>query len=137
MERRTKYGIMLLIGLIAGLAIYGFLHQIYGGNKALARAEVHITAPELVASFDRDEGQADSLYLYKVISVSGILRELSAKGPGDFVVRLAGDGPGKALVDCHLDSLYNTDDLSLRAGDSVTIRGTCAGRWLNVTLLQC
>jgi hypothetical protein len=137
MERRTKYGIYLLVFLIAGLSVYGFLYQTYGPGKALAKADIHTTAHGLAASFERDETLADSLYLYKVVSVSGILQELVANGPGDYVARLAGDRDGKTAVDCHLDSLYNRDDPGLRPGDSVTIRGTCAGRSLNILLEQC
>lgn len=137
MERRTTYGISLLVFLIAGLSIYGLLHQTHGSGKTLARADVHTTAADLTASFDRDERLADSLYLYKVVSVSGILLQLTENGPGDYIARLTGDRNGRVMVDCHLDSLYNRDDLALRPGDSLTIRGTCAGRWLNIILVQC
>ncbi len=92
MEQSTKYGIFLLVFLIAGLAI---------------------------------------------ISVSGVLKQLINDGTGNYIARLAGDRNGKAMIDCHLDSQYLHSDLSLRAGDSVTIRGTCAGRWVNIILLEC
>ena len=137
MQRRTKYGIYLLVFLIAGLSIYGLLHQFYGSAKTLTPADAHVTAPGLIASFSRNEGLADSVYLYKVVSVTGILRELVDNGPGDYILRLAGDRDDGSVVDCHLDSLYDRDDLPLRVGDSVTLRGTCAGRWLNITLVQC
>jgi len=137
MQRRTKYGIFLLLFLIAGLSIYGLLHQFYGSGKTLTPADAHVTARELIASFNRNEGLTDSLYLYKVVSITGILRELVDNGPGDYILRLAGDGDSGSVVDCHLDSLYNRDELPLRVGDSITIRGTCAGRWLNITLVQC
>jgi hypothetical protein len=137
MDRRTKYGIFLLIFLIAGLSIYGILNQLYGGNKTLARAEVSITATGLASSFEGNERFADSLYLYKVISVTGILQQLISDGSGNTIARLAGGRSGKAAIDCHLDSQYRQDELGLRAGDSVTIRGTCAGQWVNIILLQC
>ena len=137
MQRRTKYGIYLLVFLIAGLSLYGLLHQFYSSGKTLTPADAHVTAPGLVATFRRNEGVADSLYLYKVVSITGVLRELVDNGPGDYILRLAGDGDDAPVVDCHLDSLYNRDELALRVGDSVTLRGTCAGRWLNITLVQC
>jgi hypothetical protein len=137
MERRTKYGIFLLVFLIAGLAIYGILYQLDAGVKDLAKADIHISAPGLTASFEGNEGLADSLYLYKVLSVSGVIQQLIDDGSGKYIVRLSGDRSGKTMVDCHLDSLYTRDDLLLRAGDSVTVRGTCAGQWVNVILLQC
>jgi len=137
MERRTRFGIILLIGLIAGLSIYGLFTQLYGGGGTLARANVQIPASVLAASFEGNETLADSLYLYKIVSVSGVVRQLITDASGNTIARLAGDWQGKALVDCRLDSLYRQTDLPLRTGDSVTIRGTCAGRWVNVLLLQC
>ena len=137
MERRTKYGIFLLVFLIAGLSLYGILHQLKGSRRSLARADVHTSAPLLAASFEGNEGLADSLYLYKVISVTGIVHEVMGDGTGNFIARLSGGRNGKSMVDCHLDSLYGQHGLPIRPGDSVTIRGTCAGRWLNVILLQC
>ena len=137
MQRRTKYGIYLLVFLIVALSIYGLFHQFYGSAKTLTPADAHLTAPGLIASFHQNEGLADSLYLYKVISITGVLRELVDNGHGDYILRLAGDGDDGSVVDCHLDSLYNHDELPLHPGDRITIRGTCAGRWLNITLVQC
>lgn len=137
MERRSKYGFYLLVFLIAGLALYGILYGVYGGNKTLVPADLRITAPGLTVSFEENEGVADSLYLYKVVSVSGVFQQLIDDGPGRYIVRLSGDPSGKVMVDCHMDSIYTREDLLLRTGDSVTVRGTCAGRWANVILLQC
>ena len=137
MERRTIYGIFLLLFLIAGLSVYGFLHQLYDSGKLITPADVQVTAAGMTVAYERDEGGADSLYLYKVVSVTGVLRELVESGSGDYVARLTGDGTGSPSVDCHLDSLNKPEDLSLRAGDSITIRGTCTGRWLNIMLVQC
>lgn len=137
MERRTKYGILFLVFLTAGLGLYGILQQASGVNKILAQADMHITAPGLTASFVGNEKLADSLYLNKVVSVRGFFQQLIDDGSGNYIVRLSGDRSGKATVDCHLDSLYTREELLLRSGDSVIIRGTCAGRWVNVVLLQC
>jgi len=137
MERRTKYGIFFLVFLIAGLGLYGILQQAYGVDKILTPADVHITASGLTASFVGDEERADSLYLYRVVSVRGFFQQLIDDRSGNYIVRLSGDKSGKAMVDCHLDTTYTREDLLLRTGNSVTIRGTCVGRWANVTLVQC
>jgi len=137
MERRTKYGFFLFVFLIAGLALYGILRELNGGSRPLVPADIRITAPALAASFERNEGIADSLYLYKVMTVTGTFQQLIDDGSGKYIVRLSGDRGGKALADCYMDSLYSRGDLVLRTGDSVTLRGTCAGLWVNVILLQC
>jgi hypothetical protein len=137
MQRRTRYSIYLLVFLAGGLFVYGILSQFYDDNRIVTPAEIHITAQGLTASFEGNEGFADSLYLYKIVAVSGRVRQLIDDGMGNYIARLSGDRSGRSTVDCHLDSLYSRGDLPFRAGDSVTIRGTCAGRWVNVILLQC
>jgi hypothetical protein len=137
MERRTKYGISLLIFLILGLSIYGLVQHLDAAATTLTRAEVRTSAPLLAASFESNEVLADSLYLNKVISVSGVVQNVAGDGRGNLIARLAGDRNGKIMVDCLLDSGYRPDEQAIQPGDSVTIRGTCAGQWKNVILLQC
>jgi len=137
MERRTTYGLFLLLFLIAGLSVFGFLYQLYDTGRTLSPADARVTATGLTASYEKDEKRADSQYLYKVVAVSGMLHELVENSPGDYIARLTADSAGGQMVDCHLDSGYNSENLSLRAGDSIVIRGTCAGRWVNITLTQC
>ena len=96
-----------------------------------------VKAADLSSSFDSNEVLSDSLYLYKVLSVRGAVQKIVRRESGNYVISLDGRGPGRAVVDCHLDSVYNARYLSLRNGDSVTLRGTCAGRLLNVILMQC
>ena len=136
MNLRLKYGIIVVFLLIAFLLIYGlFFHK--AGGKTLPPPDISITAPALADSFDNAEGHADSLYLYKDLSVTGILQRLHTNGSGLYVATLAGGASGKTDIDCTLDSLYESVYSRLNIGDSLTIRGRCAGRSLNVILVQC
>lgn len=137
MDRRTKYGIFLLIFLIAGLSIYGLIQQLNADGRDLTQADVHTSAPLLATSFESNEVLADSLYLYKVISVSGVVQDVTVDERGGLIARLAGNRNGTIMIDCQLDSFYRPDEHPIQPGDSVTIRGTCAGQWTNVILLQC
>jgi len=103
----------------------------------MAKAEGFVSSAELSSSFDSDEALSDSMYLYKVLSVRGVIQKIVRRESGNYVITLDGPTPGRAVIDCNLDSIYNTGYLSLRNGDSVTLRGTCAGRLLNVILMQC
>ncbi len=137
MNHRTKYGILLLLPLIAGLSIYGLFYSKTSKADTLQPPDLSISAAALANSFDYEEGHADSLYLYKTISVSGIVSRIHKVRPGMWVATLAGQAPGRAAIDCTLDSLYDPDRESLKPGDAVAIRGRCAGRSLNVQLVQC
>ena len=137
MQRRTKYGILLSLFLLSGLLIYGFFCRFCPHPAPLARADVFVSPDNLTASFDSNEALSDSLYLYKVLSVRGSITKILKRESGNYMITLGDEAPGKPAVDCNLDTMYNRQFLSFKNGDSVTIRGTCAGRLQNVILMQC
>jgi len=137
MQRRTKYGILLSLFLLSGLLIYGFFCRFNPHSAPLARADVFVSPDNLTASFDSNEALSDSLYLYKVLSVRGCITKIQKRESGNYMITLGDEAPGKSAVDCNLDTIYNHQFLSFKNGDSVTIRGTCAGRLQNVILMQC
>lgn len=137
MERRIQYGIFLLLFVAAGLSIYGFFFHATPGSRVIAKAATHIGAGDLVAAFDKQESLSDSLYLYKVLSVSGIVKKLRKTGSGAYIVFLGDRNPTTATVSCFLDSTYSERRISLMTGDSLTIWGTCAGHLSDVVLVQC
>ncbi len=137
MQRRTKYGICLSFFLLSGLLIYGYSCRFYPRPAPLANADILVSPDSLTASFDKNEALSDSLYLYRVLSVRGSITKILKRESGNYVITLGDEAPGKAVVDCNLDSVYNHQFLSFKNGDSITITGTCAGRLQNVILMQC
>jgi hypothetical protein len=136
MQRRTIYGNFLLLFLLSGLFIYGFFCRSNPRPASLVDANTFINSADLAASFDTNEALSDSLYLYKVLSVRGIIKKILRRESGNYVITLGGREPAMAAVDCNLDTIYNHRFLSLKNGDSLTIRGTCAGRLQNVILMH-
>jgi hypothetical protein len=136
MNRRTKYGVYILLGLITGTSIFGLLFRVYH-RQPLSPPDMVLSAPVLTDAYDSGEGHADSLYLYKKLSVRGSLYRLHKNESGQYVATLEGRYPGRTAVDCILDSLYAPIPPEIKRGDTLTIRGRCAGRSLNVILVQC
>ncbi|MBS1604042.1 MAG: hypothetical protein JST42_15345 [Bacteroidetes bacterium] len=138
MSQRPKYviGIFSFL-LLSGSLATGFFCRPRPGSSPIAKAEGFISSAALSSSFDSNEALSDSLYLYKVLSVRGTIQKIVRRESGNYVITLDGPTPGRVVVDCNLDSVYSKGYLSLRNGDSVTLRGTCAGRLLNVILMQC
>lgn len=136
MNRRTKYGIYLLLVLVSALSIYGLFFR-NSSRHLLSPPDAILSAAALTDAYDNGEGHADSLYLYKTLVVGGIVDKFQKNGSGRYVVTLAGHYPGRTAVDCILDSLYIPAPNELRTGDTVTIRGRCAGESLNVIIVQC
>jgi putative nucleic acid binding protein len=141
MEKRIRSGIILILPLILGLAVYGWIsHFPETGLATIRQADSKIGARALVDLASLNEGQFTQKYLYKTLSVSGIIREIrkgTPDSPGDYTIYLSGSSGHSCMVKCCMDSLYDRHQLRLMAGDSVVIRGTCAGRFMDVILLEC
>jgi hypothetical protein len=137
MERRIQYGIFLLLFLIAGLCIYGVFFRSVSDPVVLTNADAHIRAGDLAAAFDNQGASADSLYLYKVLSVTGVVKKIRKDPSGSYTAFLGNSSSSASLVSCTLDSIYNHKPLPFRTGDSLTLRGTCANHLTEVILLQC
>jgi hypothetical protein len=137
MHKRIKYGFFLLLLLAMGLSIYGFFFHSNPDSKVAAKADVHIRAGDLAAAFDNQEGLSDSLYLYKVLSVSGIVRKIRKNRSGNYTIFLGDRTSTTAAVSCIFDSTDNHRLISLMTGDSLTIWGTCAGHLADVVMVQC
>ena len=136
MNRRTKYGAYLLLVLLTGLSVCGLIFHLFV-KQPPSPPDAVLSAPALTDAYDNGEGQADSLYLYKILSVRGALYQWHKNESGHYVATLEGHFPGKTAIDCILDSLYTADPPNFKRGDTLTVRGRCDGRSLNVVLVQC
>ncbi|HEX9509451.1 MAG TPA: hypothetical protein VF939_03145 [Puia sp.] len=137
MEKRIKYGTILLIFLIISLLVYGYFYHISQGRSLPAKAAITISARDLTSQADRDEPNFDHRYLYKILSVGGVVKDIKRNKSGNTILSLEGNPGIPSSVDCTLDSLYNRHPPSLKAGDSCSIRGTCAGHLSDVILVEC
>ena len=137
MQRRTIYSRFLPLLLLSGLSIYGSFCRNNPHPGPLVKADIFVNSADLAASFDSNEAFSDSLYLYKVLSVRGLIEKILKRESGNYVITLGGRVPGMVVVDCILDTVYDHRFLSLKNGDSIIIRGTCAGRLQNVLLMHC
>lgn len=137
MEKRIKYGSILLILLITGLLIYGYFYHVCGGAPVPAKADLKISAYNLIRSADNDESLFDRQCLNRVLSVGGIVKDIKRNKSGNYVLSLGASANTSSFISCSLDSLYNRLNLSLKTGDSCSILGTCAGHLSNIILVQC
>jgi hypothetical protein len=137
MRLSTKYGIFLLLIVIAGLSVYGLYCYSRSRSRILVKPEISLTAAAFADSFDVAEGRADSLFLNKTIAVTGVIKSLYQSGAGHLVVGLPGRMSAKVTLDCYLDSLHFPSQGGLKPGDNVVIKGRCTGRSENIVLDQC
>jgi hypothetical protein len=137
MEKRVKYGGILLLFLIVGLLLYGYFFHISHTQSPLSfKTAIHVNAGDLIRLSNRNESLFDRQYLYKVLSVRGVVQKIKKNRDG-ITVLLEGPPSLPQAVSCSLDTLYNSRQPDLRPGDSCTILGNCAGSLKDVILLQC
>ena len=128
-------GILLLIALVAGIYGYREFHRTHA-DATHTKADVTLQADALVKAFSDNETQADSMYLDKIISVSGTVIGMETDSQGIYTIMLDGKND-MSNVSCQMDERHNNDAASIKKGDAVTMKGTCTGILMDVVLNRC
>jgi len=113
---------LLALGILAaGIGYYMY-------NKPVERlenkkADISVTADQLLADYESNEKDADARYLGKIVEVSGKIAEIT-KGEEINKIHLETSNPIAAII-CDLDKGNYPGDL--KAGDQTKIKGLCSG----------
>jgi flagellar basal body-associated protein FliL len=95
-----------------------------------SKADLKISATDLIRKFETDEAAANKEFLGKkldyIITVSGPIKEIIKDETGAFTVVL-GDSTTRSSVRCSIDSMQNQQAASLKAGSNVSIKGAITG----------
>ena len=97
-------------------------------NKDISRvkADIKITATELIHQYEANDSSADKKYLGKIIETRGNVKDINKDEAGFYTVVL-GDTVNMSSVRCAMDSLHQQDAAMLTRGSSATVRGYCTG----------
>jgi hypothetical protein len=90
------------------------------------KAGVHINAPDLIAAFEKNEGEANRLYLDKIIAVKGRVKEVEKSDMGSYSIVL-GDEESMSSVRCSIDLSYLREVEGIKTGTVVVMKGSCTG----------
>jgi tRNA_anti-like len=121
---------------MAVLGVYGIFFRSRSSGHVFAKVDFSMSAGELAAAFDHNEALSDSLYLYKVLAVTGRVQKAWKDETGSYSVTLGTPLTGEGAVDCRLDGPFNQPYTIPQPGDSVRVLGICTGRLQNVILVQ-
>jgi len=130
-----------IIWFIIGIVIVGLSVGFYVYNKPVADIDdvshdIEITASALFDKFEVDEAAANSMYLDKVILVSGSISSITGIGTNEASVTLETGSPLFG-VSCSIDSENISSINDLKVGDHVKIKGWCTGMLMDVVLNRC
>ncbi len=108
-------------------------------SSAPEPAAIPITATELLQAYEDNGVAADSQYKDQILEVTGSVGTISTDIADQIYVTLEDERNPYAIisVQCYFDDEQTDTLASLSAGDTVTIRGRCTGKPLNVFLEDC
>lgn len=129
----------ILYFLLAAAVVGGFIgYKMYNKpheNIQAAATDVRIDAAQLFTEYNDDEAGANARYLDKMIAVAGKVKE-ATKGDDGTVKVMLETGSDFGVV-CELDPLSQHARTEFQPGESVTLKGKCAGLNLDVQLTRC
>jgi hypothetical protein len=96
---------------------------------------IAVTAAKLIEAYDRNEREADELYLGKHLKVTGVVAGMRRHYDGRVQMDLK-ESSKRGLVQCLFD-FSDERRLGIQIGDKVTVAGQCDGKHGEVVLIQC
>lgn len=134
-DNRMKRKILIAVLVIA--VVGGFIgYRLYNERTPTASektADVSLDAVALYTAFTEDEIAAGKLYNDKVVQVKGVVQGLEAQPNGPVNVMLeTEDALGTVVCEFAADN-----PPAWQKGQSVTLKGFCAGFNLDVLLQRC
>lgn len=129
MKRNIILGLSLII-LIGAITTF-IVFRPAANTVKNEKPDFILTASELVMAFEAGEEQANQKYLGKVISVSGMIEEMTHQTEGTTIVLNANDAMG--AISCQ----FADKQPHLPAGSVIIIKGQCAGYLMDVILSKC
>ena len=122
--------IVVLLLLLGGAAI-GYMVWNKPHPKAEDQQAMTVNADVLYTTFSTDEQKANATYLNHVLEVSGTVSELVKNQDGKTVATLATEDP-MGGIQCTF-----RDEVSVKTGDVIKVKGFCNGYTLSVLLNDC
>ena len=131
---KKKKIILLAVLVLVVVAIAVFIgYTLFNKNTkhlTSSKADLTITATDLIKKFETDEVAANKEFLGEkldfIITVSGPVKEIIKDETGAYTVVL-GDSTTRSSVRCSIDSMQNQQAASLKTESRVSIKGAITG----------
>ena len=125
---------VILVGAIIGILIGIRVFKKAENSVANVKSELTINGPQLVQEFETNEDSANSIYLGKIIEVSGTVNSITTDEQGINVYLKDNDAASGVM--CSFDKAA-LDQTKLAQGQPIKIKGVCNGYLLDVVLNKC
>jgi DNA/RNA endonuclease YhcR with UshA esterase domain len=130
MKKKIWLVISVIVLLGGGTAYYLYNKPV--ASTARQKAEVQISAAELVAGYEADEETADQSYLGKIVEVTGKVSEV--QNTDDKTRIVLETGSPMSTVICELEDTSVVSGIT--PGKNITVKGVCSGYLGDVILVR-
>ncbi|HNR15726.1 MAG TPA: hypothetical protein PKG90_03570 [Chitinophagaceae bacterium] len=120
--------VFLSLLVIAGAVGFYFYKEYNRTHKDTAKLkpDYTVTATGLLKEFETNEQTSNKKYWDKVLSVEGMVKEVTKDDRGFYAVIL-GDTAAMSSVRCSIDSAHSNEAVTVSRGLTVTVKGICSG----------
>jgi tRNA_anti-like len=125
--RKRKIFLFFIAAVLGVAGWYGY-KEYSRTNKHLdnVKADVKISAIELIKEYEKNDSIADTKYLGKVIETKGNVKAIEKDDNGYYTIVLADTGT-LSSVRCLVDTVYRENAAQVVIGSSGIVRGACTG----------
>lgn len=123
-KKRILLAVLLII-VAAGIYIYKEYNRT-NVNISTEKPAFTVSASELIIAFSGDDSIAGRKYVGKIISVTGMVKNVYQDDRGYYTLSL-GDTSSMSSVRCSVDSMYTKRAASIKPGMNVVVKGNCTG----------
>ena len=135
MKKFIWIGIFLIfIVVLGGVFIAIYLFNLEDKDLQNVKPDLEVSANDLLNAFEVNEAAADSIYLNKIIDVSGTVVSVNFAENNAVNVSLKTENPLSTVI-CTFNS--TPDKFEIKPDDKVTIRGELTGFLMDVLLNNC
>ncbi|MEZ4984736.1 MAG: hypothetical protein R2795_06830 [Saprospiraceae bacterium] len=133
MKKYLPYLLLLVLaGVFLGYKLWNKPHE----DMLLANSDIAFEATKLFSEFDTDELTANTAYLDKVILITGTVVSSSKDDNGQVKIMLESGDPMFGVI-CELDTHSSHKRTDFTPGESITLKGKCTGKLMDVVLVRC
>jgi len=134
MNKKKLLITVLIIAIIGAFAVYKIYNKPHV-NVGKTKSDITLTANKIINDFSADESIANTIYLDKIIEVSGIISKIEVVKEKGIITLKTNDDFGSVL--CHLSTEATRKLNSLKQGQNIVVKGICTGYLLDVILVKC
>jgi hypothetical protein len=133
MKKLWKYILIVgIIGIITAVIVSLYVFRKTDDSVAKQTPDFKLSCSQIVSEFEKDEPQANTKYLDKIIEVEGTIAELSSDTSGvNIILRDENETSG---ICCSFGKSQKIDITELKLGSKIVIKGICTGYLMDVVL---